>query len=130
MWMPCECTLGHMRKDEKAMLLGCRFLTLVDVLYEHHIRLFCSSEGLPFELFLHILTRSQAKEPKAVEVRWAPSPLDLQPHTQDKAVLRKTRLIVSSQCVCCCAALSTLFKVPLCWGLLLLKLTDMSHTCI
>ena len=45
-----------------------RFLTLVDVLYEHNIRLFCSSEGLPFELFQHIMTRSQAKEPKVMQV--------------------------------------------------------------
>ena len=47
---------------------GCRFLTLVDVLYEHNIRLFCSSEGLPFELFQHIMTRSQANEPKVMQV--------------------------------------------------------------
>ena len=47
----------------------CRFLTLVDVLYEHNIRLFCSSEGLPFELFQHIVTRSEAKELKSAEVK-------------------------------------------------------------
>ncbi|CAL5221501.1 g3705 [Coccomyxa viridis] len=46
---------------------GYRFLTLVDVLYEHNIRLFCSSEGLPFELFQHIMTRSQANEPKVMQ---------------------------------------------------------------
>lgn len=45
-----------------------RFLTLVDVLYEHNIRLFCSSEGLPFELFQHIMTRSQANEPRVMQV--------------------------------------------------------------
>ena len=45
----------------------CRFLTLVDVLYEHNIRLFCSSEGLPFELFAHIMTRSQANEPRVMQ---------------------------------------------------------------
>jgi predicted ATPase len=37
-----------------------RFLTLVDVLYEHNIRLFCSAEALPFELFEHIITRTQS----------------------------------------------------------------------
>ena len=50
-----------------------RFLTLVDVLYEHNIRLFCSSEGLPFELFQHIMTRSQAKEPKVMQVSYSAS---------------------------------------------------------
>ena len=40
----------------------------MDVLYEHNIRLFCSSEGLPFELFQHIMTRSQANEPKVMQV--------------------------------------------------------------
>lgn len=39
-----------------------RFLTLVDVLYEHHIRLFCSAEALPFELFEHIMTRIQLQD--------------------------------------------------------------------
>ena len=50
-------------------IVTCRFLTLVDVLYEHNIRLFCSSEGLPFELFQHIVTRSEAREPKMMEVK-------------------------------------------------------------
>ncbi len=39
-----------------------RFLTLVDVLYEHHIRLVCSAGGQPFDLFEHILTREQLRE--------------------------------------------------------------------
>ncbi len=34
----------------------CRFLTLVDVMYEHNIRLFCSAAGSPFELFEHIVS--------------------------------------------------------------------------
>ena len=49
--------------------ITCRFLTLVDVLYEHNIRLFCSSEGLPFELFQHIVTRSEARDSKSAEVK-------------------------------------------------------------
>jgi len=59
---------GMLTTRTKVLLLLCRFLTLVDVLYEHNIRLFCSSEGLPFELFQHIVTRSQAKEPKVMQV--------------------------------------------------------------
>ncbi|CAL8468725.1 g8265 [Coccomyxa elongata] len=39
-----------------------RFLTLVDVLYEHHIRLVCSAGGQPLDLFEHILTREQLRE--------------------------------------------------------------------
>lgn len=39
-----------------------RFLTLVDVLYEHRIRLFCSSAGGPFDLFSNIMTLADAKE--------------------------------------------------------------------
>lgn len=39
-----------------------RFLTLVDVLYEHNIRLFCSAEDLPFELFEHIITRKHLQK--------------------------------------------------------------------
>ena len=39
-----------------------RFLTLVDVLYEHRIRLFCSAEGGPFDLFSNIMTQQEAKE--------------------------------------------------------------------
>ena len=50
-------------------VVTCRFLTLVDVLYEHNIRLFCSSEGLPFELFQHVVTRSEARESKNAEVK-------------------------------------------------------------
>ncbi|KAK9846666.1 hypothetical protein WJX84_005294 [Apatococcus fuscideae] len=39
-----------------------RFLTLVDVLYEHRIRLFCSAEGGPFDLFSNIMTHQEAKD--------------------------------------------------------------------
>jgi protein AFG1 len=39
-----------------------RFVTLVDVMYEHRVRLVCSAEALPFELFKHIVTPEQARE--------------------------------------------------------------------
>ncbi|KAK9837545.1 hypothetical protein WJX84_004210 [Apatococcus fuscideae] len=42
-----------------------RFLTLVDVLYEHRIRLFCSSAGGPFDLFNNIMTVQDAKAREA-----------------------------------------------------------------
>jgi peroxisome-assembly ATPase len=38
-----------------------RFVTLIDVLYEHKIRLVCSAEGLPFQLFENIKTQAEAK---------------------------------------------------------------------
>ncbi|KAK9808546.1 hypothetical protein WJX73_006973 [Symbiochloris irregularis] len=38
-----------------------RCVTLVDVLYEHRIRLFASSEGTPMDLFQHVVTRADAK---------------------------------------------------------------------
>ena len=59
---------AYQRTCADGQVQRCRFLTLVDVLYEHNIRLFCSSEGLPFELFQHIMTRSQANEPKVMQV--------------------------------------------------------------
>lgn len=47
---------------------GYRFLTLVDVLYEHHIRLICSAEAQPIDLFSHILTREQLRQQQSSEV--------------------------------------------------------------
>lgn len=39
-----------------------RFLTLVDVLYDHRVRLVCSAEVDPLDLFAHILTQEQYRE--------------------------------------------------------------------
>lgn len=38
-----------------------RFVTLIDVLYEHKVRLLCSAEGSPRELFKRIVTQDQAR---------------------------------------------------------------------
>ncbi|KAL4448617.1 hypothetical protein ABPG75_005836 [Micractinium tetrahymenae] len=40
---------------------GYRFVTLVDVLYEHRVRFLCSAEALPFELFENIQTNAEAR---------------------------------------------------------------------
>lgn len=45
-----------------------RFLTLVDVLYEHHIRLVVSAQDEPIDLFQHILTREQLRESQSSNV--------------------------------------------------------------
>eukprot|EP00887_Chlorella_sp_A99_P004178 scaffold23.g4178.t1 len=42
-----------------------RFVTLVDVLYEHRIRFLCSAQAMPFELFENIKTQQQAAEDRA-----------------------------------------------------------------
>ncbi len=39
----------------------CRFVTLIDVLYEHRIRVFCSAEGEPMDLFVNIMTLQEAR---------------------------------------------------------------------
>lgn len=36
-------------------------MTLVDVLYENRIRLFCSAEGDPMQLFQHVVTMADAR---------------------------------------------------------------------
>ena len=51
------------------VLAFCRFVTLIDVLYEHRIRLFCSAEGDPYALFQNILTQQDANEQRANLVR-------------------------------------------------------------
>ncbi|KAI3426118.1 hypothetical protein D9Q98_008497 [Chlorella vulgaris] len=38
-----------------------RFVTLVDVLYEHRVRFLCSAEAMPFELFENIRTQQEAR---------------------------------------------------------------------
>ena len=38
-----------------------RFVTLIDVLYEHRVRLLCSAEGMPLQLFEYIMTNGEAK---------------------------------------------------------------------
>lgn len=39
----------------------CRFVTLIDVLYEHRIRVFCSAKGEPMDLFVNIMTLQEAR---------------------------------------------------------------------
>lgn len=39
-----------------------RFVTLVDVLYEHRVRFLCSAQALPFELFENIQTNAEARQ--------------------------------------------------------------------
>ena len=39
-----------------------RFVTLVDVLYENRIRLFCSAAGLPADLFNNVMSMADAKQ--------------------------------------------------------------------
>ena len=52
----------HEYKDsnEQVSRHACRFVTLVDVLYENRIRLFCSAEDDPMQLFQHIVTVADA----------------------------------------------------------------------
>ncbi|PSC67543.1 lactation elevated 1 isoform X1 [Micractinium conductrix] len=38
-----------------------RFVTLVDVLYEHRVRFLCAAEAMPFELFENIQTQAEAR---------------------------------------------------------------------
>lgn len=38
-----------------------RFVTLIDVLYEHRIRVFCSAAGEPMDLFANIMTLQEAR---------------------------------------------------------------------
>ncbi|EFN56104.1 hypothetical protein CHLNCDRAFT_22338, partial [Chlorella variabilis] len=38
-----------------------RFVTLVDVLYEHRVRFLCSAEAMPFELFENVKTQQEAR---------------------------------------------------------------------
>lgn len=38
-----------------------RFVTLIDVLYEHRIRVFCSAAADPMQLFVHIMTQQDAR---------------------------------------------------------------------
>lgn len=45
--------------------LLCRFVTLIDVLYEKHIRVFCSADGEPSDLFANIMTMQDARNQKS-----------------------------------------------------------------
>lgn len=38
-----------------------RFMILIDVLYEHRVRVFCSAEAKPFELFENVVTHKEYK---------------------------------------------------------------------
>ena len=38
---------------------SCRFVTLIDVMYEHRIRAFISAEAKAFDLFDNILTQTE-----------------------------------------------------------------------
>ena len=38
-----------------------RFVTLIDVLYEHKVRLLCTAEAMPTQLFANIVTNEEAK---------------------------------------------------------------------
>jgi len=46
-----------------------RFVTLVDVMYEHKARFMCSAEALPIELFKKVVTRADARSMKRRDVR-------------------------------------------------------------
>lgn len=39
-----------------------RFVTLVDILYEHRVRLLCSAESSPIELFRNVVTKLEVRE--------------------------------------------------------------------
>ena len=41
---------------------GYRFVTLLDVMYEHRARLLCWAEGTPTELFKNIVTRGEHRQ--------------------------------------------------------------------
>ncbi len=47
----------------------CRFVTLIDVLYEHRIRVFCSADGEPMDLFVNIMTLQEARAQRTNMVR-------------------------------------------------------------
>jgi predicted ATPase len=44
-----------------------RFVTLIDVLYEHRVRVLCSAEAMPLQLFENIKTNQDAKAEAAAE---------------------------------------------------------------
>ena len=44
----------------------------MDILYDHNIRLFCSAQGTPFQLFEHIVTRGQSRPHSSSQVYTAP----------------------------------------------------------
>ena len=65
----CQPTICFGQDVQLQVLALCRFVTLIDVLYEHRIRLFCSAEGDPYVLFQNILTQQDANERRAHLVR-------------------------------------------------------------
>ncbi|KAI8109820.1 hypothetical protein M9434_001099 [Picochlorum sp. BPE23] len=47
--------------DAKSKTSAYRFVTLIDILYENKVRLLCSAEGSPEEIFAHVQTYSESK---------------------------------------------------------------------
>jgi protein AFG1 len=51
-----------------------RFVTLIDVLYEHRVRFLCSAESMPLQLFENIKTNQEAKAASAASGNGSSSP--------------------------------------------------------
>ncbi len=70
---PDICCSGLCCHDAKCAM--CRFVTLIDVLYEHRIRVFCSADGEPMDLFVNVMTLQEARtqRPNMVSCCFQPS---------------------------------------------------------